>query len=105
VRGYPDDAIGGYSATGEPLGGTALLVINQELRFPIRGMFRGVGFFDAGSPFPGVRDVSLRDLKTSIGAGLRVRTPFVMLRIDYGHPLNGGPDDRGRWFFSIGQMF
>ena len=40
-----------------------------------------------------------------IGAGLRVRTPFVMLRIDYGHPLNGGPDASGRWFFSIGQMF
>jgi outer membrane protein insertion porin family len=67
---------------------------------------RGVGFIDAGRAFDGPRDITLANLSVGTGFGLRVETPVVLLRIDFGVPLDAsiGPR-RGRWFFSIGQTF
>ncbi len=106
VRGYAQDALGPKNFFGDPTGGNALLVLNEELRFPIFGWVRGVGFFDAGNVFPTIGDLSLMNLDTSVGFGVRVHTPFALLRVDYGIPLirtTGTPF--GRWYFSIGQAF
>ena len=81
-------------------------MLNQEIRFPLFAMFRGVSFFDAGNVFASVSDVSLRQLKVGVGFGLRSETPVGLIRVDYGMPVSRGVDDpRGRWFFSIGQAF
>jgi outer membrane protein assembly factor BamA/autotransporter translocation and assembly factor TamB len=105
VRGYADSSLGPTDFLG-PSGGSAMLVLNEELRFPIVGIIRGVGFFDAGNVFPGVADLSLTGLDTATGFGVRINTPFALLRVDYGIPLVRTPGmPFGRWFFSIGQAF
>jgi outer membrane protein assembly factor BamA/autotransporter translocation and assembly factor TamB len=101
VRGYDQDVL-------SPLfGGNALLVVNQEVRFPLIWLFRGVAFFDAGRAFAKVDQLSLRDLSASAGFGLRVATPVVLLRLDYAIPFDASSlsTPRARWFFSIGQTF
>ena len=106
VRGYREDSLGPTDFLGEVVGGNALLIVNQEVRFPVVGRFGGVAFFDAGNAFDSVRDLSLADLRMSLGLGLRVQTPFALLRADYGARLrrrSGEPS--GRWFFSIGHAF
>jgi outer membrane protein assembly factor BamA len=105
VRGYRQDGLGPVGVLG-PTGGNALLVFNEELRFPIAWRFRGVGFFDAGNVFAKIGDLSFGGLRAGTGVGLRVVTPFAMLRVDLGTPLSPRPDEgRVRWFFSIGQSF
>ena len=105
VRGYAPGALSPHDFLG-PIGGNALLVLNEEMRFPIFRMVGGVAFFDAGRAFPSVSDLSLADLGTSVGFGLRLDTRFALLRADFGVPLERQPGDkRGRWFLSIGQAF
>jgi outer membrane protein assembly factor BamA/autotransporter translocation and assembly factor TamB len=106
VRGYDQDVLSPVDLTGGAVGGSALMVFNEELRFPVFKIVRGVGFFDAGRAFDRVSDMSFGGLATSAGFGLRVATPFVLLRVDAGVPFDTafGPR-RPRWFFSIGQMF
>ena len=83
-----------------------MLVLNNELRVPLVSIFDGVVFSDIGNVYPSLSDFSFGDLRKSVGAGLRVRTPWFLLRSDYGVLLgrrDGEP--RGRFYFSIGQAF
>ena len=83
-----------------------LLVLNQEVRLPIYRWLRGVGFVDAGNVFGRPRDASLRDLVGSIGFGLRLASPFALLRADYGRPIWGAPaGSSGGWSIGIGHAF
>ena len=105
VRGYRQDTLGPLFL-GSPDGGNALIVLNQEVRFPIIGFVRGVGFLDAGNVFPLLEDFTFRDLKVGAGLGLRFDTPFGLFRLDVAAPLTEIEDDRkSRYFFSIGQVF
>ena len=104
--------------TGFPVGGQALLVLNQELRFPMRLPFvgsrlGGALFYDAGNVFPSVRRINLRTsppepifdprmpnrcllnctndldyLSHTIGFGFRYATPIGPVRLDLGYQLN-----------------
>ena len=106
VRGYAEDALSPLDLFGDVAGGSALAVLNQEVRFPIFRIVRGIGFLDAGRAFDEVRSLALGRLSVSGGVGLRVQTPVILVRIDYGFPFDTRPGPRsGQWFFSIGQMF
>ncbi|HJO05419.1 MAG TPA: translocation/assembly module TamB domain-containing protein [Acidobacteriota bacterium] len=110
LRGYPDDSVGGTEFFGSFVpGGNAVLVLNQEARFPIWRWIRGVGFLDAGSAFATVSDLRLGRLKLSAGLGLRLVTPYLTLRLDYGVRLSDLaylPDaPGGRFHFGIGHIF
>jgi outer membrane protein assembly factor BamA/autotransporter translocation and assembly factor TamB len=106
VRGIEEDTLGGRDVFGDPAGGRLLVVLNQEVRVPIYNWLRGVGFIDAGNVFARPSDASLRDLVGSIGFGLRLASPFALLRVDYGRSIWGAPDaGSGRWTFGIGQAF
>ena len=51
-------------------------------------------------------DLSLSDIRKAAGLGLRLRTPWFMLRLDYGLKLDRRTgESAGRLFFSIGQAF
>jgi outer membrane protein assembly factor BamA len=102
VRGVAEEGLGERDFLGEPRGGGALLLLNQEVRFPVYGWVKGVAFVDAGNVFPGANDLSVRNLTTSTGVGVRLATPFAMLRADYGRVLKTG---EVRWTFGIGQAF
>ena len=106
VRGVAEDGLGPRDFFGDPAGGQALLVLNQEARFPIYRWFRGVGFIDAGNVFQRPGNFGFSNLVGSIGAGLRVVTPVALLRVDYGRKVWPAPRaDSGQWFFGVGQSF
>ena len=106
VRGVGEDSLGGRDFFGDPTGGQASLVFNQEVRVPIYRWVRGVGFFDAGNVFDRWREVRLGDLVGSIGVGVRLATPFALLRADYAKAIWAGSLPRsGRFIFGIGHAF
>jgi outer membrane protein insertion porin family len=89
--------------TGFPIGGLALLVFNQELRFPMRLPFvgnrlGGTVFYDGGNVYSDVNHISLAwkppslsDLNYfshTVGFGLRYPTPVGPVRVDFGFQLN-----------------
>jgi outer membrane protein assembly factor BamA len=88
------------------VGGDALLVLNNELRFPLIGLVDGVTFVDMGNVFPRTTDFSFTDLREAAGFGVRLRTKWVLVRGDYGFVLDPRPGERrSRFYFSIGQAF
>jgi outer membrane protein insertion porin family len=105
VRGYKQDELSAYNAFDIPLGGTRLVVFNEEIRFPIFRIVKGVLFADAGNTFAEGAGVSISDLEVGVGFGLRITTPLAPVRIDVGYPVPGSGLTSPRWHFSIGQMF
>jgi len=106
VRGYPEDSLSAINIAGFALGGTDLLVLNGELRFPISKRLGGAAFVDAGNTFAAIRDVTLGHLALGAGLGLRIRTPLAPLRLDLAYPFSEQYGQHGiRVHFSIGQMF
>jgi outer membrane protein assembly factor BamA len=107
VRGYREDDLGARDPVfGDALGGQALLVLNEELRFPIYRWLRGVGFVDVGNIYPEVGDLSFSDLQVGVGAGVRLDTPVGLFRIDLGIPANPREiDPAWRVYFGLGHAF
>jgi len=106
VRGYPEESLSAFNVAGFALGGTELLVLNGEVRFPIRKAFSGAAFVDAGNTFASTADIALGRLAVGAGLGLRVRTPLAPLRLDFAYPFSSQYGQSGlRIHFSIGQMF
>lgn len=106
IRGFEQDTLGPMDFFGDPEGGNAILVVNNEIRFPMIGIFDGVGFMDIGNVYSSVSDFDLFDVRKTAGAGLRVRTPYFLIRADYGFKLDRRVgESRGAFFFSIGQAF
>src|SRR2546425_789455 len=89
--------------TGFPVGGQAMLIFNQELRFPMRLPFVGTRlggalFYDAGNVFQNVHRITLRATPPSpsdlnyyshtIGFGFRYGTPVGPVRVDVAYQIN-----------------
>jgi outer membrane protein assembly complex protein YaeT len=105
IRGFEQNSIG-PTAGRVQLGGEAMLVINNELRVPLFSIFDGVGFVDVGNVYRTVSDFSFGDIRKTAGVGLRARTPWFLLRLDYGFKLDRRTgESSGRLYFSIGQAF
>jgi outer membrane protein insertion porin family len=105
MRGFAQNAVGPIGPDLIPAGGNALIIFNSELRAPLFGRVDGVLFTDIGNVFPLISDITF-DLRESAGVGLRVRTPWFLLRGDYGFVLDPRPGERRqRFYFSIGQAF
>ena len=78
------------------LGGTKLLVFNEEVRFPLFWLLSGAAFADAGNTFTDEEGIVLGDLAVGVGFGLRIRTPLAPVRLDLGFPVSSRywPDGR-----------
>ena len=106
VRVYEDDTITLTSLTSTDPGKTAILVLNQEVRFPLGRRFQGTTFWDYASIGGDIGDFTGITVRNSLGVGVRVVLPFITLRADYGYPIRQDEvNDRGRWYFAIGQAF
>jgi outer membrane protein assembly factor BamA len=106
LRGFEQNAVGPIGAGRIPTGGEALLVLNNELRFPFVSIVDGVVFVDVGNVFAKASNFSFADLRESAGFGVRLRTSWFLLRGDYGFVLDPRPGERtSRFYFSIGQAF
>ena len=90
-----------------PLGGNAVLVINNELRFPIWRQLGGAVFSDTGNVFTRVRDMKPANLTQTFGFGFRVKTPVGPVRFDVGFLVFNRPPGYGSYHlhFTIGQTF
>jgi outer membrane protein assembly complex protein YaeT len=120
--------------TGFPVGGLAMIVLNHELRFPMRlprlaDRVGGAVFYDAGNVFSRVNRITFRleprspsDINYfshTIGFGVRYGTPIGPVRLDLGYQLNPASffaDDgmggqrlvrapRFQFFFNFGSIF
>lgn len=99
-RGFPENQAGPRDTlTGFPLGGSALLFNNTELRFPLYGAnINGVLFEDAGNIYSSLGAISFRvDQRNpndfdymvhAAGFGIRYRTPVGPLRLDLAYSIN-----------------
>jgi outer membrane protein insertion porin family len=121
--------------TGFPIGGLALLVFNQELRFPMKlpiigNKLGGTLFYDGGNVYSDVNHISLswkpptptnlNYFSHTVGFGVRYPTPVGPVRVDFGYQLNPGQYEatiapattpqmfrlpRFQFFFNIGPVF
>ena len=113
IRGFSLDSVGvpaTITSTGLPKGGDAEIVLNAEVRAPLRGPIGVVLFADGGNVFSRAADLSLAELRGSLGFGLRYRSPFGPIRVDLGFKLDrrmSGTklEPRYAFHFSIGQAF
>jgi outer membrane translocation and assembly module TamA len=104
VRGYDQDerdVLNLLSAFGAS---TRVLVLNQELRFPLLGDLRGVAFLDYGRALAVLDGESASETRLGTGLGLRYSTPVGVLRFDVGYALKDG-DQKPRYYFGLGQAF
>jgi len=105
LRGFATNEVGPRGFFGEPVGGEAVVIMNQELRYHHRSGLGLVGFYDVGNVFPTVDSMRL-DFRHTLGAGLRWASPIGLLRVDLGIPLDPEPDEkRYRVLFGLGQAF
>jgi outer membrane protein insertion porin family len=91
VRGYRYQKLGTEGETlvnSQPVGGNAMLVFNEEVRFDVGRSFGIILFFDHGNVWREVDEVALSALKSTTGAGIRYNTPVGPLRVDWGYKLD-----------------
>jgi outer membrane protein assembly complex protein YaeT len=107
LRGFKQDMVGPLDpGTGLPAGGKLVLLVNQELRFPIFPFLSGVVFYDAGNVYASLRAMGRFDLRQGVGAGLRLQSPIGLVRFDYGiNPFPRLNEPKTVLFLSIGQAF
>jgi outer membrane protein insertion porin family len=112
------DTVRGYEYGGVGIdGGRAYAVLNAEYKFPIvqersKTILQGAFFADAGGSWERLRlakfDIGSqpRQMQSSVGFGIRFKTPVFPIRLDWGFPLNLRPGQPKRPFeFTIGSMF
>ena len=102
------------SASGAPVGGTSLLTATAEVRFPIFKRLRGAVFAEAGNVWNDPWTLRLGDLRYDAGPGLRLETPFGLIRLDVAYQLRpidrlrlDGEPQESRWRinFGMGEAF
>ena len=71
-----------------PLGKTAKVLTNWELRFPLFYKFGGVLFYDGGFISEKIENIGKDDIKWNRGLGITFNLPFGPIRVDYAESLN-----------------
>jgi outer membrane protein insertion porin family len=118
LRGFALNQAGPRDSAGFPVGGQAMLVLNQEFRFPMRLPFIGTAlsgalFYDGGNVYSRLGRITFRSsppqpifnpanplvcqynctnelnyFSHTVGMGFRYATPVGPIRIDLGFPIN-----------------
>jgi outer membrane protein insertion porin family len=105
VRGYEQDTLGPKGEDDSPTGGNVFVLTNWEMRLPLGKGFGLVPFVDAGNVWQTLDDFDA-ELKYTVGAGLRYKTPVGPVRVDYGYKLNrDSGESTGEVHFSFGHAF
>lgn len=114
------DTVRGYETTGQigpERGGEIYYIGNVELKFPIaregrRTLAQLAAFFDIGNSWNNLDDVRFKtganvgDFKMGVGVGLRIVTPSLPIRLDWGYGLNHKSGERrGYIYFSMANLF
>ncbi len=114
------DTVRGYDTTGQigpATGGELYYIGNVELKFPLaregrRTIAQIAAFFDIGNSWMNFDDIKFQtgtaedQFKMGVGLGLRLVTPSLPIRIDWGYGLNHRPGEkRGYIYFSMANLF
>jgi outer membrane protein insertion porin family len=91
----------------DPIGGDFSWVTTAEVNYPIyENILRGVVFTDVGTV---ERDVNIGNIRSDIGAGLRITIPFfgsIPLALDFAIPTTKAKGDKTQFIsFSLGASF
>ncbi|MBI0331307.1 outer membrane protein assembly factor BamA [Burkholderia plantarii] len=113
VRGYESSSLGPRDATtGDPIGGSKMVVGNVELTVPLPGTgydrtLRVFTFVDGGNVWGSEgNSIGANGLRYSYGAGLEWISPIGPLKIDLGFPVVKHTGDQYQKFqFQIGTSF
>jgi outer membrane protein assembly factor BamA len=114
VRGFVYERLGTpetIDESGFPRGGHGVVVLNAELRIPVRGVLGAVVFLDGGNVFQTPGDIRLGELRGAAGFGFRYRSPLGPIRVDLGFKLDRRPLPTGELerptalHISLGQAF
>jgi outer membrane protein assembly complex protein YaeT len=113
VRGFVQDALGTRETLdkdGFPIGGSGTVIFNAELRATLFASLQAVGFVDSGNVFAHTTDISLGDVRGSVGFGVRYRSPVGPIRIDLGFKTHrdeiaGRRESLTALHISLGQAF
>lgn len=109
IRGYNERKVGPIDFTSEdPIGGESLLIGNIEYNYAVMDFIKLATFFDVGNVWRKVEDFGTGDFKAGMGVGLRIKTPFGPMKLDYGIPLNDEPGEEGKagkFHFSMSRTF
>ncbi len=91
-------------ATGMPLGGMGLAIVNLEYRIRVFSDFSLVFFYDGGEVTRYMHELSRGNWENAVGVGLRYTTPFGPIRLEAGY--NPSPSDGGKvkFFISLGEI-
>jgi outer membrane protein insertion porin family len=99
LRGFETDAV-------DPLGGNALVLAGAELRFDVGKSFQTAVFSDVGNVYELVSELDLSNVRASAGVGVRYRTAFGPVRVDWAFKLNRRQDESAsRVHLTIGHAF
>ncbi len=98
VRGFKSNTLGPRFSNGEPSGGSVKVSGGIELILPVpfaadENSMRIAGFMDGGNVFESIDDVSLGELRFSVGVMGMWLTPIGPLAVSAALPLNDESDD------------
>ncbi|MBU2102134.1 MAG: BamA/TamA family outer membrane protein, partial [Candidatus Omnitrophica bacterium] len=109
IRGYSERKVGPVDPkTDDPIGGEAMFVANLEYTYPLIDFLKLAAFYDTGNVWQYNEDFFSTDLKSSVGLGLRVKTPIGPVNVDYGWPLDEEPGKtkkEGKFHFNVSRTF
>ncbi|MFM0523352.1 outer membrane protein assembly factor BamA [Paraburkholderia strydomiana] len=113
VRGYESGSLGPTDkTTGDPIGGSRMVVANVEMTFPLPGTgwdrtLRVFTFLDAGNVWGNEgNSTGANGLRYSYGAGLEWISPIGPLKLSRGFPVVKHATDKYQKFqFQIGTSF
>ena len=107
IRGLGYQLAGPLDTANAPLGGNFKLVWNVcEIRQTVYKIFGIAGFVDMGNVWSQAEDFHLKDIRVSVGGGLRLSSPIGLLRLDAAAIIDARKDeDKSRIFIGIGQAF
>jgi len=110
IRSFKSRDISPVDSSGTKIGGNFQILGNLEYSVPLPFNLRAALFFDVGNVYGPDQaigtPIDLTNLKYAVGPGVRWRSPFGPIRVDYGfNPSPTGKEKIGNIQFSMGAAF
>lgn len=120
IRGYEERKVGPVSTNDhDPIGGASMVVGNIEYTYPLFSFLKVAAFYDVGNVWEKIGDMfsnknangveNSGGIKSSVGLGLRIKTPIGPIMLDYGIPFDKEPGESdkksGQFHFSASHGF
>jgi len=98
IRGYFDYGVGPRDAAGRATGGFTMLITSAEVSMPIvQQQIYAIAFADAGNAWRDLGELSLSDMRRSVGFGVRFILPLAgIIGLDFAYGFDRTAAEGGR---------